>query len=195
MEVEIETASHQDSSRKWLPIEWDITAEIAQPDTTSSLQKLQRYGEKQCPSGSVSFPYSLHATGRSTPNQPQATSRTVSDSSSNLLQLQFQQNAKKFTELMRRSDQTRSIVRKCRPSAKLANATESPSQEAAVDCSYMLEEEGSSSSQGCRHGQNFFDSDRCRKLERPRKQLYPLLTENCMTPSSSGRKVVHRELR
>lgn len=181
---EIETASHQDSSSGWLPIDWNITAEIAQPHTTSSLIRNSGDTEKNtAPRARSPSPILFNATGRSTPDHRQAPSRTVSDSSS-IQKLRFQRNAKKFTELMRRSDQTRSIVRKCRPSAKLANAKKSLSQEAAVDCSYMLEQEGSSSSQDCHHGQDFFDSDRCRELERSRKQLYHLLTEKCMTPSS-----------
>ena len=120
--------------------------------------------------------------------RPAPPSRTTSSSS---LEWQLQQNAKRFTDLMRRSDQTRSIVRQCRPSASDDNCHQ-PSASGGVrradswsedeDGFYMPEQQRSvvtTPPTDDRHA-NFFESEQCREQERSRRQLYKLLSQNYM---------------
>lgn len=203
VEVEFEPSHHSieddgdgdgDANQDIFAVDWDLTDEIqshrtaSSPTAVSSSSHSDSSPQARSPSpiqgdlltstGSV--------TGGSTPIQRTPPPRTVSDNSSSL-HWQLQQNARRFTDLMRRSDQTRSIVRQCRPppvaTTKKTTTTTScdSSSEEDEDGCYNLEDQQDqelSSSIQQLHQQDFFKSEKCRELERSRRQLYQLLTQN-----------------
>jgi len=204
MEVEFEPSHHSivddDDNQDFLTVDWDLTDEIQSHHTTFSPTAVSSSCHSDCsprarsPSpirGDLLKSTESVGTGRSTPVQRTPPPRTVSDNSSSL-HWQLQQNAKRFTDLMRRSDQTRSIVRKCRPSPVAASSTKKTTTSCDSfsedeDGCYNLEEEDLLTTQQVplvspcqeqQHNQDFFQSEKCRELERSRRQLYQLLAQN-----------------
>ena len=196
MPMEVEFDHHiptDDGGQDLLDVDWDLTDEIDCPTAVPTIVSSRSYDAEsqhraRSPSPIRSEPLSIQSSSscgtgdRPTPGRRIPPARTVSDNSSSL-QWQLQQNAKRFTDLMRRSDQTRSIVRSCRPHSghPMANNKKSSSCcELSEDENDFYDSLDEDEHQPVQHHQNFFESEKCRELERTRKQLYKLLSQNYM---------------
>ena len=209
MPMEVEFDHHipiDNEGQDLLDGDWDLTDEIDCSTAVPTIVSSSSFYDSESPRVRSPSPIrsdllllqSSSSCGGTGENRPTSSdrrtppARTVSDNSTTSLQWQLQRNAMRFTDLMRRSDQTRSIVRSCRPHSSAAAPIMASSSSSSIKktSSYggessededvynnILDEEDHSP---VPHHPNFFESDKCRELERSRKQLYKLLSQNYM---------------
>lgn len=207
MPMEVEFDHHipiDDDGQDLLDVDWDLTDEIDCSTAVPTIVSSSSFYDAEAPRARSPSPIrsdllllqsssSCCGTGDNRPTSSDRRTppaRTVSDNSTTSLQWQLQRNAMRFTDLMRRSDQTRSIVRSCRPHSAapiMANSNSTSSIKKTSSCGESSEDEDAYNDildeddhEPVPHHHNFFESDKCRELERSRKQLYKLLSQNYM---------------
>lgn len=186
MEIECESSEVYNDTED--PIGWSLADDITAPAlvTRSTVHLDHALSPPMRSLSPINAPTSHSTTeGIQSPHLRMAPPRTVSDNSTNL-QWQFQQNARRFTELMRRSDQTRSIVRQCRPQTLVTPSEKGmPEGDGEDDRCIDFEEDPQQkeeSSSMWSQQTDFYDSERCQELEKSRRKLYHLLTANYLSP-------------